>query len=198
MSLSDFSKCTNGAGSILDTALTVWEKKLWKVLWRVEIIGKRSNTVAVLLTAAMKQALDTFTAYRSDAGVDEDNAYLFAASYGLGHIRGTDTVRDHANGCNAKKPAYLRATRLRKHIATVSQLMNLQDNELDILASFLGHDIRTHRQYYRLPEETLQIAKVSKVLLKTERGDIQGLSGRSLEEIELNSNEGRISISGLH
>lgn len=45
-------------------------------------------------------------------------------------------------------------------MATMSKVLNLKDNELDDLADFLGHDIRAHRQYYRLPEGTLQLAKI--------------------------------------
>ena len=68
--------------------------------------------------------------------------------------------------------------------------MNLQNNELDLLAGFLGHDIRTHREYYRLPDSTLQVAKLSKVLLKMESGDIEGLAGKSLKDVQLGSDEG--------
>ncbi|XP_022111412.1 uncharacterized protein LOC110990638 [Acanthaster planci] len=189
MTLSDYGKCTNGEVGIIDGALTTWEKQLCRVLWRVEIVGKRSRTVAVLLTDLMKHALDTLISKRTEAGIDENNMYLFAARSREGHLRGPDTVREHAGMCGAKKPAYLRVTRLRKHIATVSQIMNLQENELDLLAGFLGHDLRTHRQFYRLPESTLQVAKISKVLLKMEKGDIRGLPGKSLEDIQLNPSE---------
>ena len=70
--------------------------------------------------------------------------------------------------------------------------MNLKENELDVLANLLGHDIRTHRQYYQLPDSTLQLAKVSKVLFKMERGDLNGLAGTSFEDMELDPNEGMI------
>lgn len=55
---------------------------------------------------------------------------------------------------------------MRKHVSTV---LNLRDNEMDILAIFLGHDIIVHREYYRLPEGTLELAKVSKVLIALEQ-----------------------------
>ena len=45
-----------------------------------------------------------------------------------------------------KHPEALTSTKLRKHIATMSQVMNLQDNELDLLSSFLGRDIRVLRR----------------------------------------------------
>ncbi|PIK37125.1 hypothetical protein BSL78_26039 [Apostichopus japonicus] len=74
----------------------------------------------------------------------------------------------------------LRSTQLRKHIAAMSQVMALQDNELDVLANFLGHDVRAHRKYYRLPDATTQVAKVSKLLIALEGGS--GDPGQVLQE----------------
>ena len=45
--------------------------------------------------------------------------------------------------------------------------------------------IRVHREFYRLPEETIQLAKVSKLLLAMEKGTIGLLKGKTLEEIEV-------------
>ncbi|XP_038062636.1 uncharacterized protein LOC119733132 [Patiria miniata] len=189
MTLSDYSKCASGTTCVVDGALSALEKALCKALWRVEIVGKRLRTVVVLFTAEIKTALDTLMNRRHEAGIDDSNAYLFSNQRGLGHIRGTDTLREHASKCKAKNPEFLRATRLRKHIATVSQVMNLQENELDLLASFLGHDVRTHREFYRMPESTLQVAKLSKVLLKMDKGDVQGLAGKRLKDVELDPSE---------
>lgn len=77
------------------------------------------------------------------------------------------------------------STRLRKHIATISQVLNLQENESDQLADFLGHDIRVDRQYYRLPQGTLQLAKMSKVLLAVEKGTLSQYKGQALDDIEI-------------
>ncbi|XP_067272563.1 uncharacterized protein [Pseudorasbora parva] len=61
--------------------------------------------------------------------------------------------------------------------------MNLKDNELDQLADFLGHDIRVHREYYRLPQSTIQLAKISKLLMAMEKGSVKDIQGKSLDEI---------------
>lgn len=66
-------------------------------------------------------------------------------------------------------------------MATMSKILNLKDNEMDNLADFLGHDIRVHREYYRLPEGTLQLAKISKVLMAMERGQLSDFKGRNLD-----------------
>ena len=41
---------------------------------------------------------------------------------------------------------------------------------MDILAKLMGHDIYVHREYYRLPAETLQLTIISKVLIALEKG----------------------------
>ena len=62
---------------------------------------------------------------------------------------------------------------------------------MDMLARFMGHDIAVHREYYRLPEDTLQLAKCSKILLLMESGGINKYKGKSLDEIE-------IDLEGMH
>ena len=66
---------------------------------------------------------------------------------------------------------------------------------MDALATFLGHDIRVHREYYRLPDSTYQVAKISKILLGLEKGTIQTMKGRSLDEIQMNSDGEFYSLS---
>ena len=80
----------------------------------------------------------------------------------------------------------LTSTKLRKHIATMSQMLALRSHELDLLANFLRHDISVHREFYRLPEQTLQVAKVSKLLNAMERGDTVSLQGRNLDNVDVN------------
>ncbi|KAI7790205.1 hypothetical protein IRJ41_018223, partial [Triplophysa rosa] len=70
-----------------------------------------------------------------------------------------------------------------------SKILNLDENEADQLADFLGHGIRIHRQYYRLPEGTLPLAKMSKVLMAMEKGTLSNFKGKRLDDIEIDPNE---------
>ena len=72
-------------------------------------------------------------------------------------LRSTDVLRKFSVECGAKQPQLLTTTSFRKHIAVISQMINLKENELDTLAGFLGHNIKVHRDFYRLPEDTLQV-----------------------------------------
>ncbi|KAI3354602.1 hypothetical protein L3Q82_019106, partial [Scortum barcoo] len=68
-----------------------------------------------------------------------------------------------------------------KKVATLSQVLNLKNHELDQVADFLGHDIRVHREYYRLQEATTQLAIISKLLLAMEKGSLTNLQGKDFE-----------------
>jgi len=103
--------------------------------------------------------------------------YLFARPFVLSCYRGSDCLQHFASICGAKSPESLTSTKLRKQTGTLSQVLNLSNTELDHLANFLGHDIRVHRQFYRLPEGTLQLAKISKILMALEQGRLAEFKG---------------------
>ena len=50
------------------------------------------------------------------------------------------------------KTENITSTKLRKYVATVSQILNLEENELETMERFMGHDINIHPAFYRLPE----------------------------------------------
>ena len=66
-----------------------------------------------------------------------------------------------------------------KYVATVSQVLRLKKNELDWLARHMGHDIHVHREYYRLHESTLELAKVFRLLIAFDEGRAGELIGKS-------------------
>ena len=125
---------------------------------------------------------------REEGAVPSENIYMFARPAALSHLRGSDCLREFATECGAKNPKALSSTKLRKHIATLSNVLNLSNTELDQLADFLGHDVRVHRDYYRLPEGTLQLAKISKILMALETGRLGEFSGKNLDEIDIDPN----------
>lgn len=165
--------------------LTAFEKELIKTHQRIEIHGKWGRHVPIILTKLMGEGLQTLLKFRSDF-IDESNPYIFALQSSVdSHIRATDVLRVFSLECGAKYPSTLRSTKLRKHIATQSQVLNLAENEIDILAGFMGHSKEIHKRHYRLPSGVLQVAKVTKILLAMENGSIKSLGGRTLDDIDL-------------
>lgn len=187
MTVADYVRSKQSQIDCNELGLAPVELALCHSLHRIEIKGKRGRTVPMLLTELMHEALEVLVLKREKLQVPEANKYVFCCtSYGsLNHIRGADVVRENSILCGAELPDALRSTKLRKHIATMTQIVNLKDNELDILAGFLGHDIKIHREFYRLPHEAVEVAKVTKLLLALENGDINTLKGKELSQIEI-------------
>lgn len=191
MTLDDFRNQQHTQDSDVVNSLSDFEKKLCEVLTRVEIYGKRGRIVPVLLTASMKQAVECLLKYREEAGVSSTNKFIFACTrYNSdGHIRGSDTLRKFVQAAKLEHPEYITSTGLRKQVATLSQILNLKDNELDLLAQYMGHDVRVHREHYRLPSDLMQLAKVSKLLQALEKGLLPRNKGRNLDEIHIGEDE---------
>ena len=107
----------------------------------VEIQGK-------LLTKEMKEAMDLFVEKREVVNINPANPYLFerASATSVNQLGSWDVYRSwptqRALTCKVHKPSQAPV----KYIATVSQVLDLEDKELDWLAGHLGHDLLIHRE----------------------------------------------------
>lgn len=75
-------------------------------------------------------------------------------------------------------------------MATLCQLLDLSNQELEQVAKFMGHDIRVHCNYYWQTDKTLQVAKVGKLLFAME-GGAKALKGNNLQTLDS-------AVYGLH
>lgn len=165
--------------------LTANEMSMFSHFTRIELPGKFSRGVPLLLTPQTEEALELLCNKRKECAVKKNNIYLFARPEKDTHLRGSDCIRKYSNECGAKNPEALRSTELRKQIATLSSVLNLKDADRDQLARYLGHNIRIHDDLYRLKLDTLQIAKVSKLLFAVQQGRIGDYIGMDLDEIDV-------------
>ena len=165
--------------------LTANEMSMFSHFTRIELPGKLSRGVPLLLTPQTEEALELLCNRREECAVKKNNMYLFARPEKDTYLRGSDCIRKFSNECGAKNPEALRSTDLRKQIATLSSVLNLKDADRDQLARYLGHNIRIHDDFYRLKLDTLQIAKVSKLLLAMQQGRIGDYIGMNLDEIDI-------------
>ncbi|XP_048851872.1 uncharacterized protein LOC125720457 isoform X2 [Brienomyrus brachyistius] len=179
-------------------ALTELERKLCHHFTWVEIKGKRGRKVPVLLTPEMQRSLELLKEKREVCGVPSANIYMFARPSALSHLRGSDCLRDFAVECGAKNPKALLSTKHRKYVATLSNVLHLNNTETDRLADVLGHNIRVQREDCRLPGSTLQLAKISKVLMALETGRFGEFSGKNLEDINIDASELEAEVSIEH
>lgn len=165
------------------------EKQLTKQFKRIVIRGKRGRGVPILFTPIMQKTIKFLISAREVTNfVDTENPYLFALPNTMNCIRGSDAIRKLSRESGAKNPENLTSTKLRKQVATVAQLLNLTENDIEQLATFLGHTKDVHKNFYRLSESTFQVAKVSKVLLMMEKGKGQEYRRKNIDEIDININ----------
>nr|XP_043869657.1 uncharacterized protein LOC122759139 isoform X1 [Solea senegalensis]XP_043891037.1 uncharacterized protein LOC122775268 isoform X2 [Solea senegalensis] len=159
------------------------EKQLSRKLTRIVTRGKRGRKVPILLLDCTKSSIDFMIKMRSKVGILHENPFLFARIGTMTNIRGCDCLRKYAQECKASNPELLRSTKLRKHVATLCQLLHLDNQELEQVARFMGHDIRVHCDYYRQTDKTFQVAKIGKLLFAMEQGG-QALTGKSLMTLD--------------
>ena len=168
----------------ITSTLSEFELKLAKSLKRVEVMGKNEKSAPILLTQNMIANINAVLALQEKAGV-ANKEYIFsrlgAAEY---PYRGSDSLREVIKKCDLslRQGESFTWTRLRKHIATITQVIEVAETQQDQLAQFLGHEIRVHRNYYRLPMDLIQKAKVAKILLEVN----EGKEYTSLDDMTLN------------
>ncbi|KAJ8932511.1 hypothetical protein NQ314_014603 [Rhamnusium bicolor] len=148
------------------------EQILLKTLKRVVIRGKRGKGVPVLFSSDVQEHINTLLDVNS-----------------ITHITGYKILSKHTINCGAKNPSSITSTRLRKHLATLSQLFSLSDNEIEQLATFMGHTPDVHRNSYRLPDDVYQTAKISKLLTIMEKGGVNEYRGKTLDEVNIDMEE---------
>lgn len=73
---------------------------------------------------------------------------------------------------------------MRKHIATIAQLLAMGGSDLEQLSNHLRYEKTTRFNFYRKTDK-LKIAKVSELLLRMEKKSLAEYQGKSVEEIDL-------------
>lgn len=159
-------------------------QKQAKQFVRIIIRGKLGRTVPVLLHTFLISYIDILLKYRLEAGVSARNKYIFAvprvSSPKKGYIRACPIMRKFAVDCDALIPTSLRGTMLRKHIATYTAMLRIEETQVSDLANFMGHDKQIHKDVYRVPNGLIDITEVSR-LLQDAMGDNESENERSEE-----------------
>lgn len=151
----DFSSCDSEE---FLSSLTPHERQLSKSFKRVVTGGKGSRPVAILFPKRIQKYVECLLLVRNHTEiVPKTNPYLFA---GPGNdsrwMSGYHTIRKLALKCGAKDPFLLTSTRFRKHLATILQILNFENDEIDQITKFMGHTRKTHEEFYRLVNQILK------------------------------------------
>ncbi|XP_074035983.1 uncharacterized protein [Leptinotarsa decemlineata] len=165
-------------------AISPTENILMKHFKRVVIRGKRGRGVPVLLSKEIQEHSEVLLKYRYKF-ISGNNLYFFGQTTSKEPICGYKVLEKYAKECGAKNHHAIISTKLRKHLATLSQIFGMNENDLEQLATFMGHTLGVHRQNYRLPDDVFQTAKIAKILLLMEQGSLSQFKGKTLDEINL-------------
>uniref|UniRef100_A0A6P7H359 Uncharacterized protein LOC114346404 isoform X2 n=1 Tax=Diabrotica virgifera virgifera TaxID=50390 RepID=A0A6P7H359_DIAVI len=177
-----------------NSVVSLPEKILLKSLKRVVIRGKRGKGVPVLFHSDIQEHINIILKIRN-CFVPKNNPYLFATANSNTHLIGYKVLSKQSKLCGAQNPSSITSTRLRKHLATLSQLFNLSEGEIEQLATFMGHTPGVHRSSYRLPDDVYQTAKISKLLMVMEKGGADQYKGKSIDDIDINMEENLLEFN---
>ena len=126
---------------------------------RLKIIyskGKKKKRVPTLFTTELNKAISYLVKHRNDVGVLKTNIYLFpcVTRNSKNHIRGWEVVHDIALKAKLEKPNLITSSKIRKHMATVLQLLDMNNAELEWVTE--------HRC---TQASTVELTKVAKLLI---------------------------------
>ena len=181
------------------SSLQPLEQKLLERVDLVQIPGKKNRKVPMLITADVKEAIECLHAHRNSVGILPSNPFCFA-SRSAGHLDSWQAMSSIAHEASLKQPDLVTSTKLRKYNATVSQLFDLNNGELEWLSNHMGHDLNIHKDFYRLHDSTIEIAKVSRLLMAIDSGNAAQFVGKQLTDISLEdfgSGEMGVEIKGI-
>ncbi|XP_050360159.1 uncharacterized protein LOC126779973 [Nymphalis io] len=167
--------------------LSCTEKMLIDNLKRIVIRGKRGEGVPVLFTSEIQNDINILLSMRH-LYVSNENNFLFVKTSGS-IVCDYKILEKYAQACGATNYRSLTSTRLRKHLATMSQLFSMTETQREQLATFMGHALNVYKDNYQLPSDIYQTAKISKLLVLMEDGKADQYKGKAFDEIDFNLNE---------
>lgn len=105
-------------------AITPTEKILLTKFKRIVTRGKRGRGVPVLFSTDLQEHVKVLIDLRCNF-IDPSNIYLFANTNSDNPITGYKIMSKHTKLANLTNPEALTSTRLRKHLATLTQIFNV-------------------------------------------------------------------------
>lgn len=167
----------------VDLALSDLEKKVASSMLLFKVRGKRAGSLVPLLVPKEFEHIIDWLIYERKC--DDRNPYVFARTKGLGYLSPFEARNNVVSNCTGiQHPERLGSIKLRKYVATCSQILALEENELTWLTRHMGHSLQVHHTFYRIHEDAIELSKMGKLLLAIDAGNIANLRGKRLDEIQ--------------
>ncbi|XP_024084023.1 uncharacterized protein LOC106662998 isoform X2 [Cimex lectularius] len=178
----------NSSYENFNQALTSIEKILLNQFKCIVVRGKYGCGVPVFISPEVQNDIQLLIKFRNKC-VPEGNIYLFGLPDCYTPIVCFNVLKKMAKEAGVSNPKAISSAKLRKHLATLSQLFDLKEAEIEKLASFMGHALEVQKNSYMLQDDVHQTAKMSKLLLLMENGQTEAYKGKNLEQININLDE---------
>lgn len=116
-----------------------WKNLKSRCVWNEEINP-------ILFSLEVQEYIELLLASRTNF-VTSENLFLFPNPNGKKYapINGQRVLQKYAHQADLQHPVAMTARKLRKHLATVSQLFNMNEQDLEQLSTFMGHTPGVHR-----------------------------------------------------
>ncbi|KAJ8300368.1 hypothetical protein KUTeg_021887 [Tegillarca granosa] len=174
-----------GSNEEIYQSLSNFEQALAKRMDLVEVMGEQNKKVPVLLTPATKAGLIQLNKFRHATEVYPENPYVFAKGKDK-FIQGHEALKYVLEQVpELEQPESLKFPTMRKYLATVVHVFGMKETDVAEVARHMGHELSVHCKFYRLQDDVIELAKISKLLLAVERGKAHKYSGISLDDLDL-------------
>ncbi|CAB4027911.1 Hypothetical predicted protein [Paramuricea clavata] len=144
--------------------------------------------VPVILTEDVKAAIIVLNKSRQDCKLVRATNLSSPSNMANQKIvlTGHDVLQKTCAKVQLEQPNLVKTTNLRKYVATVSQLVDINESEMGWLANHLGHDIHVHKEFYRLPQTTLHGDGCGrKFAMAVDEGRLHLFKGKNPRDIKL-------------
>lgn len=164
------------------------EQFLMENFKRMVIPDQIKNKVSVLFTKDVQEHIKVLLELRGNF-INQPNMYLFGSPNTSESICGYNVMKKYALASKTKNPNALTCTRFIKHLAILTQLFSLTENQMEQFRKVMGHILDVHFPASTLLNEVYQIAKICKLLLLVGNSKAGEFEGKRLDEINIDLTE---------
>ncbi|KAM4612141.1 uncharacterized protein ACJ7VT_012733 isoform 2-T2 [Polymixia lowei] len=200
LSIQDYRNRTTPQGvsatvspSGTEALLSPFERQVLCHLPRAGVLGKRGRIQPLILPPHCESCLELLLQTSPNVGVDPESPYVFSRPYHspATPLRGTDLLRNLARSSGAKNPGALTATRVRRQVAILTQLLLLEEGESQglpgagaakRLEEFLEREYHVTQNCSTIVRDPALMGRVGRVVLYGEREGVL-FRGMSLQHI---------------
>uniref|UniRef100_A0A1A8PUQ2 Si:dkey-117m1.4 n=1 Tax=Nothobranchius pienaari TaxID=704102 RepID=A0A1A8PUQ2_9TELE len=183
------SSSNASSSSGIEALLSPFERHVLGNLPRAGVIGKRGRVQPLILPPQCESCLDLLLHTSPNVGVDPESPYVFSRPYHspATPLRGTDLLRNLARASGAKNAGVVTATRVRRQVAILTQLLLLEEGEgqcgaIKRLEDFLEMEYQVTQNCSTIMRDPALMGRVGRVVLYGEKEGVL-FRGMSLQDI---------------